>query len=223
MLIAVVPAYNEEKSIGGVIRSLFLHADAIVVVDDGSRDATGAVAQDAGAHVIRHAINRGQGAALATGHAYALENGADYVVHFDADGQFDAEDIRPALSHMQENKADVLLGSRFLDSRSTVPWVKRRIFFPIARMVNGFSGAVPVSDAHNGFRILNRKALESIQITHDGMAHATEILTEIRRHGLEHVEYPVKVVYHEYGRGFGEGVRVVRDLVLGRFIKNPKP
>lgn len=219
MFIAIVPAYNESKTIGSVVRSLFAHVDAVVVVDDGSTDATSDEAQQAGAMVIRHALNRGQGAALATGHAYAREAGADYVIHFDADGQFDVRDIAPALVQLTKSGADILLGSRFLGQPSKVPWFKRYVLFPLGRFVNRLSGGIKASDAHNGFRILNRRALDSISITYDGMAHATEILAQIRRGGLRHVEYPVKVVYHEYGRGLSEGVRVVRDLLVGKFIR----
>lgn len=219
MFIAIVPAYNEFRTIGSVVRSLFAHVDKVVVVDDGSTDATSDEAQQAGATVIRHALNRGQGAALATGHVYAREAGADYVIHFDADAQFDVFDIAPALVQLKKSGADILLGSRFLGQSSRVPWFKQYILFPLGRVVNRLSGGVKATDAHNGFRILNRRALDSISITYDGMAHATEILAEIHRHGLQHIEYPVKVVYHEYGRGFGEGVRVVRDLVLGKFIQ----
>lgn len=219
MFIAIVPAYNESKTIGSVVRSLFAHVDIVVVVDDGSTDATFDEAKNAGATVVRHALNRGQGAALATGHAYAREAGADYVIHFDADGQFDVFDIAPALAQLKKSGADVLLGSRFLDKQSAVPWLKRYILFPLGRLVNRLSGGIKASDAHNGFRILNRRALDSISISYDGMAHATEILAEIHRHGLQHIEYPVKVVYHEYGRGLSEGVRVVKDLLVGKFIR----
>ena len=93
MFIAIVPAHNEESSIGSVVRSLVRHVDQVVVVDDGSRDATAKEAASAGAVVLRHAINRGQGAALETGHEYARRAGADFVLHFDADGQFDAADV----------------------------------------------------------------------------------------------------------------------------------
>ena len=87
MFLAIVPAYNESKRIGSVVRSLFDHVDMVVVVDDASRDATATLAQQAGATVLQHTVNRGQGAALETGHAYARSIDATYVLHFDGDGQ----------------------------------------------------------------------------------------------------------------------------------------
>jgi len=218
MFIAVVPAYNEEKTIGSVIQSLLTFVDEVIVVDDASGDNTGNLAREAGALVLRHKINRGQGAALETGHEYARMLNADYVLHFDADNQFEAGDIVPALDFLIKNKADILFGSRFLDNRTKIPFFKKYLLFPAAKIFNWLWG-VKLTDIHNGFRILNNKALHSIKITQDKMAHATEIPTQAQKLGLCMVEFPVKVIYHEYGQNLGGGLRVVRDLILGRFIK----
>ncbi len=218
MFIAVVPAYNEEKKIGSVVQSLFGHVDQVVVVDDASPDNTFQIAKDAGAVVLRHGINRGQGAALQTGHDYALKNNAEYVLHFDGDGQFCVEDILPALNKMKESSYDVLFGSRFLGKKSNIPWLKRFVLFPMARIFNKMSG-VYLTDIHNGFRILNKKALEVLKIEQDRMAHATEIPVKVKKLGLKYVEFPVKVVYHEYGQGIGNGLSVAKDLLFGKFLK----
>lgn len=222
MLIAVVPAYNEEKNIGPVISGLFNQVDKIVVIDDGSVDSTLDEARLSGAVVLHHEINRGQGAALQTGHEYALKMGADYAVDFDADGQFDVTDIKPALEALQASGADILFGSRFLDNRSRVPWLKRGILLPLARLFNRWFFGVNLTDAHNGFRILNKRALSLIHITQDRMAHASEIPAQAKKFGLKHIEFPVKVVYREYGQGWGGGLRVVKDLVLGWFVGGRK-
>ncbi|MEK7084677.1 MAG: glycosyltransferase family 2 protein [Patescibacteria group bacterium] len=222
MFFAIIPAYNEEKNIGSVIRSLFAHVDRIVVVDDGSTDGTADAARSAGAVVLRHAINRGQGAALETGHAYARAHEAQYVLHFDADGQFDPVDIRPALAALQESGADILFGSRFLGKHSNIPWMKRHLLFPLARLVNRMSGGVALTDGHNGFRILNRHALETIHITQDKMAHATEIAVAAKRAGLRAMEFPVSVVYREYGQGVRGGITIVKDLFFGKWIHSQK-
>jgi glycosyltransferase involved in cell wall biosynthesis len=113
MFVAIVPAYNEEKHIGSVVRSLLKQVDRIVVVDDGSSDSTAKEAESAGAIVICHEINRGQGAAIETGHEYARLVGADYVLHFDADGQFDTNDIKPALTSLKEKKSRYAFGFAF--------------------------------------------------------------------------------------------------------------
>ncbi|MBI5222070.1 MAG: glycosyltransferase family 2 protein [Candidatus Magasanikbacteria bacterium] len=222
MLIAVVPAYNEERNIGPVISGLFSHIDKVVVVDDGSTDNTASEAEKFGAIVLRHEINRGQGAALQTGHDYALRIGVDYALDFDGDGQFDVADIGPALAKLRESGADILFGSRFLDGRSQVPWLKRGILLPLARLFNRWFFGINLTDAHNGFRVLNRRALEQIHITQDRMAHASEIPAQAKRLGLKCIEFPVKVMYREYGQGWGGALRVVRDLVLGWFVGRGK-
>ncbi len=221
MFVAIIPAYNEEEHINSVVRSLLGIVDTVVVVDDCSRDRTGEIARAAGAVVLRHRVNRGQGAALETGHVYARMIGADMVLHFDADGQFDATDISPARRALEESGADILIGSRFLDGRSTtIPFTKRYIILPIGRMLmNALFGSIPLSDAHNGFRILTARALERIVITQDGMAHASEIPMIVKKEQLRYIEFPVKVTYHEYGQSALGGFKIIRDLFLGIFVK----
>lgn len=219
MFIAIVPAYNEEKRIGSVVRDLFDHVDEVVVVDDASKDGTAVLAKEAGATVIRHKINRGQGAALETGHAYARTKHAEYVLHFDGDGQLDVQDIPFALSTIRTAQADMLLGSRFLDARTEMPATKRYIIHPLGRFINRFFWNVRMSDAHNGFRILHRNALHTIRVEQDRMAHATEIPAQAVARGLEVIEHPVKITYHEYGQGMRGGIAVIKDLFIGIFIK----
>ncbi len=219
MFIALVPAFNEEKNVGSVVRSLLFHVDKVVVIDDCSNDNTYTVAQDAGATVIRHKINRGQGAAIETGHQYARLHNATYVLHFDADDQFDVKDIAPALETLQKQKADILFGSRFLQKKSNVPFFKRTVILPIARLVNKLFVSLTLSDAHNGFRILHKNALDKIVITQDRMAHASEIPALVVKHDLTYVEFPITVFYHEYGQGLAGGIQVVKDLLIGTFLQ----
>jgi len=219
MIIAVVPAYNESKTIAKVVSGLIKTVDKVVVVDDCSGDNTGELAQAVGAIVLRHEINRGQGAALQTGHTFALKLSAEYVVDFDADDQLDSADILPSLDYLKKQSADILFGSRFLDQRSQVPWLKRIIILPVGRLLNWFLTGIKLSDAHMGFRILNKQALEKIIITQDKMAHASEILLLVKKHRLKYVEFPVKVYYHEYGQKAAEGFKIVKDLFMGRFVK----
>lgn len=219
MFLAIVPAYNESARIGSVVRSLFDHVDHVVVVDDCSADNTASVAEAAGATVLRHKINRGQGAALETGHSYARKSGALHVIHFDGDGQFSPLDIPLAKAHLEQSGADILFGSRFLDDRTNMPWFKRHILNPIGRFIDRLMGNPKLSDAHNGFRILTAKALEHVVITQDRMAHASEIPQLAKRGKLHIVEFPVKVTYHEYGQGAMGGITIVKDLLLGKFVK----
>ncbi|PIT88263.1 MAG: glycosyltransferase family 2 protein [Candidatus Magasanikbacteria bacterium CG10_big_fil_rev_8_21_14_0_10_36_32] len=220
MIFVVIPAYNEEKNIGRVVRGLIQYGYAnIVVIDDGSCDKTGEEARIAGAVVLHHTINRGQGAALQTGDDYILLRGASVAVHFDADGQFDAADIAPAIKLLQEKQLDVVLGSRFLDNRSRIPFFKKFVVFPVGRLINFFLTGLKLSDVHNGFRILSRHALEQIHITQDGMAHNSEIIAQIKKKNLKFAEQPVLVYYYEYGQGIGGGLKILRDWILAKLIK----
>ncbi|MBI5221394.1 MAG: glycosyltransferase family 2 protein [Candidatus Magasanikbacteria bacterium] len=217
MIFIVLPAFNEEKKIGRVIRDLFEHGyKNIVVVDDGSSDETAKQAELSGAVVLRHRVNRGQGAALQTGNEFALESGAKIVVHFDADGQFNSKDLDCAIARMHSNSLDVILGSRFLDKRSNIPFFKNFILLPFSRLINNFLTGLKVSDVHNGFRVLNHRAAQKIIITQDGMAHNSQIPRLIKEHNLSYEEYPVEVFYDESGQGVAGGFKILYDLLIDK-------
>lgn len=218
MIIALIPAYNEAKHVGAVVRSVRPLVDEVVVIDDASSDLTAQVAREAGATVLTHQVNRGQGAALETGHAYARAKSAAVVVHFDADGQFSAADITRGVNLLQEKQVDIVIGSRYLASPQTVPWFKRHVLLPLARWVEKMFGAVPLTDAHNGFRVLNERALAKLVLTQDRMAHATEIPQLIARHQLTYAELPIVVSYAEFGQGLRGGLAVIRDLVVKKIV-----
>jgi glycosyltransferase involved in cell wall biosynthesis len=204
--------------VGRVIRGLFEQGYTnIIVIDDGSKDETAVEAQKAGATVIRHKINRGQGAALETGDEYARSVGALKVVHFDADGQFNPSDIAAGIKVMNEKGVDVIFGSRFLDSRSKIPWFKKHVLLKVARWINYVFSGILLSDAHNGFRIFNQNALSKIVFKHDRMSHNTEILKIVKRSGLKYAEVPVEVRYSDYGQGLFGGVKIIYDLLIGIF------
>ncbi len=188
------------------------------MVDDGSSDTTFDVAKTEGAIVLRHVINRGQGAALETGNEYARERGASYVVHFDGDDQFNAADILPAVEFLQAKNLDIVLGSRFLDNRTVMPFTKRHFIFPVGRALNTLMTGVKLSDVHNGFRILSQKALEKIKITQDRMAHNSEIVAQIKKHKLSYGEFPVEVRYVRYGQGVAGGFKVLKDWFWSFFV-----
>ncbi len=219
MVIVVIAAYNEARTIGQVVRSVQEVCDLCVVVDDGSKDDTANIARTAGAVVLCHEINRGQGAAIETGFAYARTLVSTAVVTFDADGQFDPIDIPRAVEYLRESGADIVFGTRFEKSNAHVPFVKRLLLVPLAKMVDRLFGAPALSDVHNGFRVLTPKALASICITQDRMAHATEIPHLAQQHDLRIAEFPVTVRYNEFGQGLSGGVRIVRDLIVGLFVR----
>ncbi len=218
MVVALVPAYNEARTIGSVVRNLFGYVDRVVVIDDASTDHTIDEAQRAGATVMHHRINRGQGAALETGHVYVRELGASIVIHFDADNQFDPAEIPGALQHLRTSGADILFGSRFLGEVSKIPLFKRMVLLPLARQLEKIATGVALTDVHNGFRILGPRALATIHLTQDRMAHATEIVFQAKRAHLKIIEHPITVRYHDYGQGIGGGGRILKELFFGKFI-----
>lgn len=213
----VIPAFNEAKRIVTTVQTLIAQGYAdIIVVDDGSTDATGAVIAPF-AKVLRHRVNRGMGAALATGTQYALRHGADIIVHFDADGQHRAEDIAALIVPLQDDRADIVFGSRYM-GLSEVPWTKRYLLHAPARWFQNRMTGIRLTDVHNGFRAMNRRAASQIRIRQDRMAHASEIVSEVKRNGLRYTEVPVTILYHEYGQGLVGGLRIVKDLLIRKFL-----
>ncbi|MFA6547705.1 MAG: glycosyltransferase family 2 protein [Candidatus Magasanikbacteria bacterium] len=220
MIFIVLPAYNEEQKIGRVIRDLFQHGfNNVVVVDDGSIDNTASEATSAGAVVLSHTINRGQGAALQTGNEFVLQNGAEIIVHFDADGQFNANDIHTGIQKLTEENLDIVFGSRFLDSRSKIPFFKKYFILPLSRIINNRITKLKLSDVHNGFRIMHKRAAEKININQDQMAHNSEIPRLVQEHHLKYGELPVEVFYFESGQGMSGGFKILWDLFLAKINK----
>ena len=216
----VVPAYNEAKNIQNTLDDLLKYGYKIVVVDDGSQDETVALALAKDVSVICQQINRGQGAALQTGTEFALQNGARIVIHFDADGQFLANEISNVIQPLINNEADIILGSRFLQKNIQMPWLKRKIIHPVSRLINYFLTGLKLSDAHCGLRAMNRLAAEKIVILQDGMSHNTEIVAQIKKNNLRFKELPVSVIYKEFGQGIGGGFKILWELLIQKVIKS---
>ncbi len=220
----VVPIYNEERVIASALAPLIARGHAVVAVDDGSTDDTWQIIQSLPVHALRHPVNLGQGAALQTGTTYALDHGAEYIVHFDADGQHNVGDIDVMLEPLQKNEADVVLGSRFLrdEDRLAIP-PARRALLRGGVFVNGVLTRVWLSDAHNGFRALTRHAARQIQLRENRFAHASEILVQIRRNRLRIVERPTAIVYTEHSQAKGQSnlnaIKIVIDMILRRIFR----
>ena len=215
----VIPAYNEEETIKDTIRDVQKYISDIIVVDDGSEDQTYKSAKSLGAIALKHLVNRGQGAALRTGTNYALRQGADMIVHLDADGQHQAKDILPMIEPIKRGEVDVTLGSRFLSNTCQIPWSKRNIIIPVARVVNWLLTGLWLTDAHNGWRAISCRAARLINIEQDRMAHNTDIPAQIVKHGLKYKEVAVEIVYKEYGQGLLGGVKILLDLLKSKILK----
>lgn len=220
----VIPAYNEASVIRSTLQPLIGLNYSIVVVDDGSSDSTWSMLADLPVYALRHPLNLGQGAALQTGMTFALLQGAEFIVHFDADGQHRVEDINVLVDPLRKGELDVVFGSRFLRDadRQAVP-PSRRVLLRGAVIVNGVMTGVWLSDAHNGFRALTARAASRIMLSENGFAHASEILSKIRRMQFRYGERPTRITYSDYSKAKGQSMwnalNILIDLFLGRVFK----
>lgn len=218
----VLAAYNEGAVVAGVVRPLVDAGYKVVAVDDGSADDTAAQAREGGAQVVRHALNRGQGAALQSGMRYALDHGAAIVVTFDADGQHSADDVRRLIAPITGGSADIVLGSRFLEHSDSVPAL-RRILLRAAVVFTGMMSGVRLTDTHNGLRAMSRRAALQVDLQLDRMAHASEIIDQLARTRLPLIEMPVNVRYTPYsldkGQHAGNAARIVWDYLVGKWSR----
>ena len=219
----VIAAYFEETSVPRVIAGLKRHGyHNVIVVDDGSDDKTTEVSKRAGALVLTHPINRGQGAALQTGIEEALRQGADAVITFDADGQHDPKDIKNLLVPLKNGQADVALGSRFLKNTHNAPLLRQWIWKAGALSFRFFYN-MKLTDSHNGLRALSAKAASKIKITQRGMTHASEIVEQIGALGFRYKEIPVTITYTDYsiahGQGSGNAINIMFRMIMGKLIK----
>lgn len=219
----VIAAFNEGAMIADVIKHAVATFPNIVVVDDGSSDTTATLACEAGATVICHPINLGQGAAIQTGIDFVLMSGADIIVTFDADGQHRIEDALTLASAIDQNEADIVCGSRFLGVESTTMPATKRLTLKLAALFTRFSSGVPVTDAHNGLRAISRSTAQKIRITQNRMAHASEIISQVKSLKLSYKEYPVQILYTDYsiakGQKISNAINILIDLLFGRISK----
>jgi polyprenyl-phospho-N-acetylgalactosaminyl synthase len=214
----VIPLYNEASVIGDVVTGLRPHFRHILCIDDGSTDGSASVARAAGATVVSHPVNLGQGAALQTGIEYALEHPrAEYIVTFDADGQHRVEDALAMVAEARESDLAIVFGSRFLDDRTRPGWMKHVILKTAVWVTNQTTG-LRLTDAHNGLRVIRRDAAGRIRLKQDRMAHATEIVLQLGQTKLPWAEYPVELLYTDYSKAKGQSVlnsvNILVDLVV---------
>lgn len=218
----VIAAYNEGEAIGPVVEQVRAHCRWVIVVDDGSADQTAEVALAAGAHILRHPINLGQGAALQTGIDYALRLEAEYIVTFDADGQHAAEEVLPMVEHLRSTQSEIVLGSRFL-GRAVNMSRSRAITLWLAVWFTRLTTGLKLSDTHNGFRVLRASAARKLRIRQNRMAHASEILEQIARFELRYTEFPVTITYTSYSIAKGQRMlhsfAIVKDQLMDRLAK----
>ncbi len=197
LVVAGIPAYNEEKTIARVVLGAQKHAHIVVVCDDGSSDLTGEIAARLGAVVVRHERNSGYGAALQSLFKRARELNADVLVTLDADGQHDPAQIPLLVKPIEEGVAGVVLGSRLKDKNGTIDMPKYRQFGVkvITKLTNG-NGKHGVSDAQSGFRAYSKRAMEHLgSMSENGMSASVELLRAINKSGLKVCEVPISCKY----------------------------
>lgn len=222
-IVAVIPAFNEGTRVAAAIADAKQYVDHVVVVDDCSADETSVIAKSAGAIVLRHIINRGQGAALQTGTDYAVKTlVADVVVHFDADGQMRGDEIPMMVAPIAAGEADVVLGSRFLGKHALNMPIMRKIMIKLGTLFTIALSGIRVTDTHNGFRALSRKAATEMRISLDRMAHASEILDLVKTKRLKYVERPVTISYSaetlRKGQSTVKAMMTAKDIIKKKIV-----
>jgi polyprenyl-phospho-N-acetylgalactosaminyl synthase len=214
----VIPAYNEGTVIFRVVSDVKRAGYSVVVIDDGSSDTTAEQARAAGATVIQHPFNLGQGAALQSGIEYALTQAAECIVTFDADGQHRVSDIFRLTEALVRERADFALGSRFLGQAPNLPPL-RRLVLHAATAFTRLTTGLQLTDTHNGLRAMTRRGATAIKLRQNRMAHASECLAQIASSGLRYVEQPVTIEYSAYSLAKGQHVRDAVHILLDLFAR----
>lgn len=221
----VIPAFNEGKAIEKVLHKLNINGfKKLIIIDDGSTDNTADIVRNydsKGLVLLEHVINRGQGASLKTGIDYALTiRDCKYIVTFDSDGQHRIEDLPRLIQPLERGECDIVLGSRFLrnDSSKLIPKTKK-IVLKLATFVTWLLSNIKLTDTHNGYRVMNKKAAREINITMDGFEHASEILDEIAKKKIRFKERPVYIDYTDYSKQKGQKMSNAIKIFFKMLVK----
>ena len=220
----VVPAFNEAAVIGEVTADLRSVFDHVVCVDDGSTDGTGEIALRAGAHLVRHPINMGQGAAIQTGVEYARKQpGAKVFATFDADGQHRIKDVAAMIDRLAVGDVDVVIGTRFGRNDGGRPPLLKRIVLRTAARLSRRGRRLGLTDTNNGLRVFNKTVADGLDITMSGMSHANEIIMLIAENHWRVAEQPVEVLYTEYSKSKGQPLLNGVNIIFDGFLRGRIP
>jgi polyprenyl-phospho-N-acetylgalactosaminyl synthase len=220
----IIPAFNEASVIADVIADVRSAFDHVVCVDDGSHDDTAQRAWQAGAYTVRHPVNLGQGAAIQTGVEFARSQaGAAVFATFDADGQHRVKDVQRMIDRLTAENLDIVVGTRFADRPPERMPLLRRLLFPLIAKLSPASRKLGLTDAHNGLRVFNRTVADGLNITMNGMAHASEIIALVVENHWRVAEEPVEILYTDYSMSKGQplvnGVNIIFDGLLRRRLR----
>ncbi len=196
LVIAGMPMYNEEETIGTVVTQTLKHVDAVICIDDGSSDSSARIAEACGAIVVRHRVNRGYGGALKSLFIKARDMDVDALVVLDSDGQHKAEDIPKLLSPIIANEADFVIGSRFIEGGGGTDMpAYRRLGIKVITAASNMSRDISIKDTQSGFRAFSKKALEILRFDSEGMELSLEMLEDAHEKRLSIKEVPTMIRY----------------------------
>ncbi|OBF74562.1 glycosyl transferase [Mycobacterium sp. 852002-51613_SCH5001154] len=220
----VIPAFNEATVIGEVVADVRSIFDNVVCVDDGSTDGTGEAARRAGAHLVRHPINLGQGAAIQTGVEYARKQpGAQVFATFDGDGQHRVKDLAAMVDRLCAEDVDVVIGTRFGAPGGTRPPFVKRLVLQTAARLSRRGRRLGLTDTNNGLRVFNKKVADGLDITMSGMSHANEFTMLIAENHWRVVEQPVEVLYTDYSKSKGQPLLNGVNIIFDGFLRGRIP
>jgi len=224
-ILVILPAYNEEISIGSMVHLTRSYADKVIVVDDGSLDRTADVARKAGAEVIIHEVNLGKGRALKTGFETALTLGADIIVTMDSDGQHNPAEIPKLVAPIVEGEAEMVNGSRYLYGLEKNTPAYRRIGQTILDGVTNLNSGLRITDSQSGFRAFAASTIEKFRFNAQGMAIESEMLKDAGNAGLRIKEVGIGVRYdvdcstkRPVSHGLEVLLAVLKDMVLKKHV-----
>jgi glycosyltransferase involved in cell wall biosynthesis len=222
LIVAAIPCFNEERFIGSVVLKVKKYVDKVLVIDDGSSDASVEIATAAGAVVHSHDCNKGYGAAIRTALSRGKELGADVLVIIDGDGQHDARDIPRLAKPVLDGEADVVIGSRFLGEASRAP-LYRRLGQRVLNVATNVGSGRRLSDSQSGFRAYSSKALNTLNLTENGMSVTSEMQFAIANKGLKVAEIPIGVCYGEKSKRnpLGHGFNVLSRVLVLLSLRQP--
>lgn len=220
----VIPAFNEAAVIGEVVADVRCVFDNVVCVDDGSSDDTGEIARRAGAHLVRHPINLGQGAAIQTGVEYARKQpGAQVFATFDGDGQHRVKDLAAMVDRLCSEDVDVVIGTRFGAAVGARPPFLKRLVLQTAARLSRRGRRLGLTDTNNGLRVFNKKVADGLDITMSGMSHANEFIMLIAENHWRVVEQPVEVLYTDYSKSKGQPLLNGVNIIFDGFLRGRIP
>jgi glycosyltransferase involved in cell wall biosynthesis len=213
----ILPLFNESKVLGKVIDEVHSTFKNIIVVDDGSTDNSYDLLLKKDVTLIKHPINLGQGAAIATGfeHVKKIEN-AFAVITFDADGQHSIDDAKEFAKTILDCEEEIIFGSRFLGNEKNIPFVKRNVL-KIATFITNIITGMKLSDTHNGLKAIKKSCLKKLDLDINGYAFESQLIYQISKHKISYRELPANIIYTDYSISKGQSIRngfiIIEDII----------